>query len=255
MCALLSGTVGNAFLKDFIMVMHTPQQKLTSHYIMKIASIMLCVMIDGMSASYASDDVVCSLRIESPLTDSPIVTRTLGREHFFKIAKNWKMDITYVEGVYKALSDKKFVRVDALHFLKEKSVENKPRENFMRYKLVDRLMNEHMNVFGQRIVRTHTIPGAGSIEIHEFVGLSSKELTTLNAKTVYDQDFLFACDEALRDADFDYRRALDIAMKRGPHTYTFKGYRQLAAQVDECITLLFSVYAQKTSYVQKTLKG
>jgi hypothetical protein len=208
---------------------------------------MACILSQLISASYASNAV--TLQGEGAFTNSPIRTQALGKEHFFKIANTWKMDINYVEGAYATLRDKKFVRVDALIALREKSEGNNPRENFMRYKLLDRLMSDHMNAFGQRVIRTHEIPGAGFIKIHEFVGLTTRELKALSPDTADEQGFFSLCDEALRDADFDYRRALDIAMKRGRHSPTFEDYRQLATQADVCINLLFSTYAQKVSKV------
>lgn len=207
---------------------------------------MVFLMSQILSISHASDDIF-SCKSTSPSSHFSVLTRTLQKEHFVEIATHWKMSVTYVEGVYQTLIEKKFMRADTLGALKQKKLQNNPRGNFMRYKLVDRLMSDHMMAFGQRVMRRHIVQGAGSIQSPEFVGIDSMELKRLSANTAYDQGVFSVCDEALRDANFNYRRALDISIKRSPHPSAFEDYRQLATQADECINLLFSFYAQKAS--------
>lgn len=155
-------------------------------------------------------------------------SKELSKDYLHRVARVFRISPHYVDQTYTLLKQNNFVRIDTLDQLR--NYMPKSREFAMRLRLVDRLIADHIDAFA---------PGR----------FSRAELTHLwAAHPLFDIAKIYGYEEALIDADLNYRKALDIAVRRHHSCQNFEDYCKAAYEAQAYLELLLSEYATRKSF-------
>lgn len=159
-----------------------------------------------------------------------------GDDHFIKsalplttihhIASIFTIRESYVEKAYKVLQENQFKRDKTLEIMSAPQIGKSHRESSMRIRTVDRLIEEHILLkdpekFSESDLK-RLLPQAENLD-------SIKQVSLHN--------------DALIDANFEFKRALDFAIRRQGTFKNMEEYLEKATESQKYIEFLLSKYA------------
>ncbi len=169
-------------------------------------------------------------KVNPALTESPVTTEKMsGLARIFRVKRD------FIEEVYKTLKDKNFNRSDTLMWIREQNLKIGSREHLMRISVVERLLKEHIAAKFSGVMDESALSK---------IALTLDETKSMNGGETGSMKDLKFHHEALFDGTFDFRRAIDIAMRRQGGGIDMQDYIAKARKSQMYLELLLSEYAR-----------
>lgn len=182
-----------------------------------------------------ASSVFCPKDLQPTRANPALAESRVTAEKMSGLARIFRIKRDFIEEVYKTLKEKNFSRSDTLMWIREQNLRIGSREHLMRISVVDRLLKEHIAAKFSGVMDDSALSK---------IALTLDETKSMNGGEAGSMKNLIFHNEALLDGVFDFRRAIDIAMRRQGGGKDMQDYTAKSKVSQKYLEFLLAEYAR-----------